>query len=200
MVMVLVREEHAAELPSSAKYLPKTARELFDALPEIPGFRAEVIEGTLIVSPIGTPEHAGCAMDLHEALRPLLQKEGWRGYTGIVDVCIDGPRDPVCPDYVLAPADCPRWGDRELRSSGLIMVAEVVSPTSRIRDHEEKPAVYARGGIPFYLVIDPLAKTVTLMDDIVDGVYTTTTKAALGAKLYFTYPMDFELDTSLIKV
>ncbi|WP_181871223.1 Uma2 family endonuclease [Sphaerisporangium album] len=120
--------------------LPSTPRELFDALPPLP-LRTEIINGRMIVSPMGTPEHADAAMSLYRALLAVIVPHGWRAYTGNVDVCIDGPRDPIVPDFVLAPVDCPRWGDRELLSSGLLMVAEVVSPSSVREDREDKPDI-----------------------------------------------------------
>ncbi|WP_113704280.1 Uma2 family endonuclease [Nonomuraea lactucae] len=182
-------------------HLPETARDLFDALPELPGFRAEVIQGDLIVSPLGTPEHSWIAADLHDALLPLRQQHGWRGSVGGVSICIEGSREPAAPDYVLSPADCPRWGNLELLSSGVILVAEVVSPSSVRRDHEDKPFIYAQGSVPIYLLIDPVDKrpTVTVFSNVDDGAYRTVHTAPLGAPLLLPKPIDLELDTSVFK-
>ncbi|GAA4505232.1 Uma2 family endonuclease [Nonomuraea ferruginea] len=202
MVAMAIRHDEYAKLaPTSKKRMPETARELFDALPELPGFRADVIEGNLIVSPVGTPEHADCAMELYRALWPVMDEHGWKGRAGNVDVCIEGPREPVEPDFVLAPHDCPRWGERELRSSGLIMVAEVVSTGSAIRDREEKPPLYATGGIPIYLLIDLVAKTpsVTVYSEIGDSGYLARATVPIGTPLRLPAPIDLELDTSIFK-
>ncbi|WP_433517171.1 Uma2 family endonuclease [Nonomuraea sp. CA-143628] len=181
------------------KELPRTARDLFNALPELPGFRAEVIEGNLIVSPVGTPEHADHAVALLLALLPVINEHGWRGRPGSVDVCIEGPRDPVQPDFVLAPADCPRWGDRELLSSGLIMVAEVVSAGSTLRDRVEKPPLYASGGVPIYLLIDMVATppAITVYSDIRDGAYRTSATVEVGTPLLLPHPIDVKLETTI---
>ncbi|WP_084957690.1 Uma2 family endonuclease [Thermoactinospora rubra] len=178
-----------------------TARELFDVLPEMPGFRAEVIKGNLIVSPLGPPPHGDAANNLHDELLPLRRQHGWRGYPGNVGVCIEGTRDPVEPDYVLAPRDCPLWGEREFISSGLILVAEVVSPGSKDYDRNEKPGMYADGGVPIYLLIDPLdaPPSVTVYSDLIDGAYKTVTKVEMGMPLRLPKPVDFELDTSVFK-
>ncbi|MEV6983341.1 Uma2 family endonuclease [Sphaerisporangium sp. NPDC051017] len=134
-----------APTPETAgRPLPTTPRELFDALPPLP-LRTEIINGRMLVSPMGTPEHADAAMNLCRALWPIIDAHGLDAFTGNVDVCIDGPRDPVVPDFVLAPPDCPRWG-RELLSSGLVMVAEVVSPGSVREDREDKPDLYRNAG------------------------------------------------------
>lgn len=195
------RRPHTTHFTADKSELPTTARELFDALPPLPGLRTEVIEGTLIVSPLGSPEHSWRAMDLHDALAPIRKKNGWRGSVSGVDVCIEGPCEPVEPDYALYPPDCPRWGTTELLSTGLVMVAEVVSPGSLARDRSEKPTVYAVGQVPIYLLIDPLATppSVTVFSDIDDGAYRTITTVAMGTTLMLPAPVDFELDTSIFK-
>lgn len=196
------RRSHANLRPSpetSSQPLPGTARELFDALPQLPGLRTEVIDGRLIVSPVGTPEHGWLAMLLAYELHSLVIGNGWRSYTGNVDVCIDGPRDPVEPDFVLAPADCPRRGARELLSSGLLMVAEIVSPGSTVDDRDRKPAVYASGGVPVMLLVDPVAApaTVTVLSDPKEGEYRTSTRVEMGSSLHLPEPVGFTLDTSI---
>ncbi|MER5323676.1 Uma2 family endonuclease [Streptosporangium roseum] len=186
---------------TASQPLPGTARELFDALPQLPGLRTEVIDGRLIVSPVGTPEHGWLAMLLSYELYPLILDRDWHGYAGNVDVCIDGPRDPVEPDFVLAPADCPRWGDRELLSSGLYLVAEIVSPGSVVEDRDRKPGIYASGQVPIMIIVDPVATpaTVTVLSDPKDGVYLTSTRVAVGSPVHIPEPVGFTLDTSVFE-
>ncbi|MET8985733.1 Uma2 family endonuclease [Nonomuraea wenchangensis] len=178
--------------------VPHTARDLFDALPSLPGFRAEVIEGKLIVSPMGTPEHLWIAADLHDALQPLRRERGWRGSPQGPSVCIEGSRDSLAPDYVLVPPRCARWG-QEVLSSYVIMVAEVVSPSSVHIDREEKRHLYAVGRVPVYLLIDPVPETptVTVHSDIADGAYRSIATVPMGKPLPLPAPVDFELDTSV---
>ncbi|MER6946168.1 Uma2 family endonuclease [Nonomuraea sp. NPDC000554] len=196
-----IRQQATESERTSDRKTPHTARDLFDALPPLPGFRAEVIEGKLIVSPLGTPEHVWVAADLHDALLPLRKERGWRGAPGGTNVCIEGSRDSLVPDYVLSPPDCPRWGTLELKSSGVLMVAEVVSPSSMHTDHHEKRRIYAQGGVPVYLLIDPRPKhpTVTVFSHLDDGAYQTRTSVAMGTPLLLPHPVDFELDTSIFK-
>ncbi|MDH2424395.1 Uma2 family endonuclease [Sphaerisporangium sp. TRM90804] len=153
----------------------------------------------MIVSPMGTPEHGRSAMQLYRALLPCIDARGWEAFTGNVDVCAEGPREPLVPDFVLAPVDCPRWGLRELLSSGLVLVAEVVSAGSVREDREEKPRVYARGNVPMMLVIDPVASppAVSLFGDPEDGRYQTVTQVTMGKPLHLPEPIDFDLDTAI---
>src|SRR5690606_19329731 len=136
-------------------------------------------------------------MRLNRALASLMDERGWEAWTGNVEVWVEGPREPVEPDFVLAPL----WGERELLSSKLIMVAEVVSKGSAIRDREEKPPLYATGGIPIYLLIDPIAKSpsVTVYSEIGDGEYLASATVPFGTPLRLPAPIGFELDTSICK-
>ncbi|GAA5088785.1 Uma2 family endonuclease [Thermocatellispora tengchongensis] len=185
--------------PKPGEDLPSTPRQVFDALPHMPGLRTEIIDGRLIVSPVGTPEHARHAVRLMCALLPILNEREWEAFPGNVDVCLDGTRDPVEPDLVIAPLDCPRWGDRELLSSGLILVAEVVSVGSAVHDREIKPVMYARGGVPCYLIIDPLVdpRQVTLMSEPGQGRYHRSVSVTMGEKLEIPEPIGFALDTGI---
>jgi Uma2 family endonuclease len=198
---MVAERESAAPAQTSGQRMPHTPRELFDALPPLPGLRAEIIEGVLIVSPMGSPEHTFAAVELNNALIPLLTKRGWRGSPGGLHVCIEGPRDSTIPDYLLIPANCPRWG-AEFMSSHVIMAAEVASPSSTHIDRVEKKKLYALGRVPVYLLIDPLADNpaVTVFTQPEDCDYRVSTRVGMDMGLYLPAPVDFELDTSIFKV
>ena len=142
-----------------------------------PSCAPEIINGRLIVSPVGTPEHQDIATILSVTLFEHARQRGWKVYAGL-DVCMDGSRDPYEPDLVIAPPDAPRWGGRELFVSGLVMVGEVVSRGSVRDDRKEKPGIYATGRIPVFLVVDPIADpaSVTVYSAPKDGQYTTSTR------------------------
>ncbi|MEU7877244.1 Uma2 family endonuclease [Microbispora bryophytorum] len=196
------RKPHGPALaPVPERPLPGTPRELFDSLPPLPGLRTEIIDGRLIVSPVGTPEHGQAAMHLFRAFIPLLDERGWRAWAGNVDVCIDGSREPVEPDFVLAPKDCPRWGERELLSSGLMLVAEVVSKGSAEDDRLKKPAIYAGGGVPVMLLVDSLTRpaSVTVYSDPKEGQYQVTSTVPFGREIHVPHPIGFTLDTSVFE-
>ncbi|MEU4574736.1 MULTISPECIES: Uma2 family endonuclease [Nonomuraea] len=187
--------------PAVSDTAPHHLRDVFDALPPLPGVRAEVIEGKVILSPLGTPEHHRMAMELAYELLPLSRERGWWQSAGGVSLCIEGPRDSYQPDYLLAPADCPRWGHLELLSSGIFVAAEVVSPSSAHDDRQEKPKGYAVGKVPIYLLIDPIGDEpgVTVYSKPVDGAYTSMTKVTVGSPITLPEPVGFELDTSIFK-
>ncbi|MET8387703.1 Uma2 family endonuclease [Streptosporangium canum] len=185
--------------PAEDHPLPPTPREFFESLPPTLRLRAEIIDGNLILSPSGIPRHGRIAMHLAFALLPILDENDWESFAGNVDVCIEGPRDTAIPDYCLALRDAPLWGDREILSSGLIMVAEIVSPGSMETDRATKPRIYAGCGIPIMLIIDPVASPpmITLLSDPEDGAYQTITQTQIGKPIRIPSPVDFELDTSI---
>ncbi|MEV4182840.1 Uma2 family endonuclease [Streptosporangium canum] len=195
----LPRHTPAEDHPASEDHPALTPREFFESLPSTLCLRAEIIDGNLLLSPSGTPHHARMARRLSRALIPVEDDNDWESFSGDVDICIEGPRDTVIPDYCLALRDAPLWGDREILSSGLIMVAEVVSPGSMEVDRIAKPRIYAGCGIPIMLIIDPVASpaTVTVLSDPEDGAYRTTTRTEMGKPVRIPGPVDFELDTSI---
>jgi hypothetical protein len=186
-------------ITSNRPHPPRTVRDVYDALPETPGLHAEIINGRLIVSPVGTPDHGFKVTRLMMALGSLMDDRGWKMWAGMVDVTIMDSRQPVVPDFVIAPADPPLWGTRELRSDGLIMVGEVVSEGSVQDDREDKPGMYASGGVPLMLLVDPVANpaTVAVFSRPKEGAYTHSAAVRMGEPLRIPEPVDFVLDTAI---
>jgi Uma2 family endonuclease len=63
--------------------------------------------------------------------------------------------EPVPDLVVVAPEILPASG-RLLPSALITMVVEVVSKTSVDRDYGVKRSIYAAGGVPVYLIVDPV--------------------------------------------
>ncbi|WP_327043907.1 Uma2 family endonuclease [Microbispora sp. NBC_01189] len=187
--------------PVPGRPLPRTPRELFDALPPLPGLLVEVIDGRLVARRRDAPERARAAMLLFEAFLPLQDERRWQAWAGNVGVCLDGTHEPVVPDLVLAPSDCPRWERRELLSSGLVLVAEVVSKGSAEDDRGKKPAIYAKGGVPVFLLVDPLTTpaSVTVYSDPKEGQYQVTSTVPFGREILVPHPIGCTLDTSVFE-
>lgn len=175
-----------------------TLREVYDSLVDRTRLRAEIINGRLIVSPLGTPEHQRAVTRLAATLLAHVLGKDWEAYAGL-DICLDGSRDPYAPDLVIAPTDAPRWGNREVFASGVLMVGEVVSAGSARQDRDDKPAIYAAARIPVYLLIDALAgpPSVTVYAEPKDGAYTVSSTVAIGKELHIPSPIDFTLDTAI---
>ena len=71
------------------------------------------------MSPVGTPEHSWSATLLSYALQPVVMERKWHAHVGGVNVCIDGPRDSLIPDFCSLPPTARAGATLELLSSGI---------------------------------------------------------------------------------
>ncbi|MFI0422461.1 Uma2 family endonuclease [Spongiactinospora sp. 9N601] len=183
--------------PSAPARAPTTALEFVASLPRNPHMRVEVINSRVIVSHWGNPRHSRIISLLVTLLGPVADARGWRVWPSL-DVRTAHTCEPLIPDLAIGPKGAPRWGEDEILSNGLVLVAEVVSRSSVREDREDKPVIYAKGGVPFMLVVDPIAEppTVTLWSDPGDDGYRTVTKVKMGEELPIPHPVDCALDTS----
>lgn len=127
-----------------------------DDMPELEG-PCELVDGGLLMTPLGTPHHQEVAMALANALQPALPRE-WRA-TAPQGLHLDH-RNYRVPDllvYDRAAADRGRISPRDVH-----LVGEVMSPGSVSTDRVAKPAQYAAAGIPHFwrLELDPLVLVV----------------------------------------
>ncbi len=96
---------------------------------------------------------------LSEILRDFLENRGMRflADTFMVYRDTEGIMQRIAPDLLIIPfqADPPSSYDLDEEPPPLAAV-EIISPKSRLKDMKEKVSLYARLGIPAYLVVDPL--------------------------------------------
>ncbi|GAA2750862.1 MULTISPECIES: Uma2 family endonuclease [Kitasatospora] len=123
-------------------------------LPE--GFRAEIVEGCIEVSPTGGGEHALVANMLRRELDRFLSGGEAAAYQ---DTNAIFGRKVWIPDVLVTAADLRSVldGDRlGALAEHIGLMAEVVSPghDARKRDLVRKRRAYARAGVPVYVIID----------------------------------------------
>ena len=137
-----------------------TYEDLF-ALPD-DGRRYEIIEGELFEMPAPNWDHATTVMNLILLLAPVVRALGGRIATAPLDVFFQGA-DPVQPDIVVI---LPGWsGTLPQRGpqGAPDLAIEVLSPSNRGHDLLTKRALYARGGVREYWLVDPEARTVEVL-------------------------------------
>ncbi|AXI81621.1 Uma2 family endonuclease [Peterkaempfera bronchialis] len=163
------------------------------------GFRAELIEGEIVVTPPPDGDHEDCIgrvveqVILHSATR--MRFAGNKG----LKLSSGGrcPRDHAIPDATFAPADlqvfrgAPPW----MPPDGIAMVVEVTS-TRPEQDRIAKRHCYARAGIPLYLLIDRTEDRVSLFGLPEDDDYTEVHLAPFGKPLDLPAPFSFALETA----
>jgi Uma2 family endonuclease len=123
----------------------------------------ELIGGELHVSPAPTPEHQRLVGRLHAALFSFLdvteRGEVFQAPTGL-RLTVE---DVVEPDLFVVLAG----GKARVTASAIVgvpaLVIEVLSPGTARRDLVWKRELYWTAGVPEYWIVDPSARTVTML-------------------------------------
>lgn len=168
----------------------------FLALDTPEGFRAELIEGEIVVTPPPDGDHEDCInVILKQVIRRARTDMDFSGNKGLR---LEGsPRDHVIPDGTFAPTQrrLYRGADPWMPCDGVALVLEVTSSKPGA-DRETKRRCYARGGIPLYLLVDREAGAVTLFSDPEGHDYREHCTRPFGKPVTLPDPFGFDLDTS----
>ncbi|MGA4540262.1 Uma2 family endonuclease [Uniformispora flossi] len=184
----------AYETPSQQEIL----LEEFLALDTPPGFRAELIEGEVVVAPPPAGDHEdviGLIIDQVATRSSVkMQMSMTKGLT-VPSVGL-APRNHVIPDISIAPMAMRLFRGAEpwMPSDGVEMVVEVTS-SKPDRDRKDKRLSYALGGIPLYLLIDRSEGRVSLLSNPKNGDYDELSRP-FGETIPLPAPFDFLLDTT----
>ncbi|GHI96000.1 hypothetical protein TPA0905_54710 [Streptomyces olivaceus] len=171
----------------------------FLALDTPEGFRAELIEGEIVVTPPPDGDHEdyiGLILEqVHEKSQTRMQFAGTKGLklrSG--NGC---PKDRVIPDGTFAPRALRlyRGAGSWMPCEGVSLVLEVTS-TRPQADREAKRRCYARGGIPLYLLVDRDESSITLFSTPEEDDYREHCTRPLGKSLALPAPFSFDLDTT----
>jgi Uma2 family endonuclease len=140
-----------------------TYADLAELPAEREGDRHELIEGELIVTPAPVPDHQTIVGNLYAAMRAAsLAASSGRVFLGPIDV-------RLTPDTVLEPDLCFVSAERlhivgpKTIDAAPDLVVEVLSPGTSGRDRGAKRALYARFGVQEYWIVDPEARTLTVL-------------------------------------
>ncbi|MEV5544931.1 Uma2 family endonuclease [Streptomyces sp. NPDC052309] len=163
------------------------------------GFRAELIEGELVLNlpPDGDHEHC-ISRVVSQVYRRSRTDMQFSGHKGLKLKHAEGrPPDHAIPDGTFASRERRLFRGAEpwMPCEGVAMVLEVTS-TEPQADREAKRRCYARGGIPLYLLVDREASSITLFSDPERDDYREHCTRPLGKPLTLPAPFAFELDTA----
>ena len=126
--------------------------------------RHELIDGEHVVTPSPAIPHQVIVWNLTEALGPYLRAHPiGTALTGPVDVKLS-PHTVLVPDLVYFTAA--RFADvvnEKHATAAPDLVVEILSPGTRRRDKGRKRAVYDREGVREYWMMDPEARSVTVL-------------------------------------
>ncbi|MFE3719795.1 Uma2 family endonuclease [Streptomyces cyaneofuscatus] len=170
----------------------------FLALDTPEGFRAELIEGEIVVTPPPDGDHEDyIGLIVDQVARRARTRMQFSGNKGLKLRSGGGcPKNHAIPDGTFAPLDLRlfRGADPWMPCEGIALVVEVTS-TKPQADREAKRRCYARGGIPLYLLIDRDESSVTLFSDPADADYRQHLTIPYGKPLPLPEPFAFDLET-----
>ena len=173
--------------------------EIFLALDTPEGFRAELIEGEIVVTPPPDGDHEDyIGLIVNQVIRRAQTLMQFSGNKGLKLRSGGGcPKNHVIPDGTFAPAErrLYRGADSWMPCDGVAMVLEVTS-TKPAADREAKRRCYARGGIPLYLLVDREASSVTLFSAPEEDDYREHCTRSFGKPVALPAPFSFDLETA----
>jgi Uma2 family endonuclease len=133
--------------------------EMVRALPE-DGNRYEVLDGALLVSPAPRHAHQRALRLLYDQLAPYVHEQHLGEVLWSPADIEFSKRDMVQPDLFVIPAPLAHqvkdWSD----VTALLLVVEVLSPSTAFGDRNRKRPVYQKQRIPEYWIVDLDARLV----------------------------------------
>ncbi|NUR00176.1 MAG: Uma2 family endonuclease [Streptomyces sp.] len=168
--------------------------EFFENLEVPEGYKAELLRGEIVMMAAPDVVHN----DIVEAVLDQFPRRDWRRLQTQAVAILQETSEPL-PDLVLVERGVgPREGQL-MPSKVISMVVEVVSKTSVERDYVVKRSIYAAGGLPVYLIIDPIMGQCVLLTEPTgtgeQADYQLQRVTIFGAPVPLN-PLGIELDTA----
>ncbi|MEV6835841.1 Uma2 family endonuclease [Streptomyces sp. NPDC051133] len=185
------------ERPTRGGSEPVSFEWLVDALDELdmPGFKAEVIRGSIVLSPWSRGYYARVMRLVCTQLARHLP-EGHVIDTAPFLYVFPGDERAYGPDIHVAPEQVFETDSNRLDGEALALVAELTSSSTRDDDLTDKVAVYGRAGIPVYLVLDMQEKRATVFWDPSPKGYESRETRPFGEELHIPAPFGCTLGTA----
>ncbi|PZG20273.1 Uma2 family endonuclease [Nonomuraea aridisoli] len=175
------------------RFLPSAQAFTVDDLLELPddGNRYELFNGSLLVSPSPTPLHQRIIYRLQrildDAMPPGLEP------LATVNVRVSD-KDFYIPDLVVVREDETKTVELMFAPGDILLAAEVVSPSTKMRDEMFKVEAYAKAGIPSYWRINPEEGPALYVHELKGKRYgePAVFKAGAAADLTAPFPISFD--------
>lgn len=168
--------ENGTDRPTGPQQRAEVVRALHDQLDPPKGWRVEIVEGELVVSPAPTPAHGYIIEIIRTAVAASLPPI----YGAYENIEFEEPvSDRYIPDLVV-------WVRKALRGltgrpdpAFCALAVEVASPHRERRDYA-KAEGYARCGIPVYLLVDRASRVCVVFTEPEGERYRTRHETPFG--------------------
>ncbi|MFE9447178.1 Uma2 family endonuclease [Streptomyces sp. NPDC006739] len=140
---------------------------------ELPGHRVEILNGSIVVTPPPDgPHQMTLTWLIEEFARARARQAGLRYVQGIGLWLPTGPDDYAVPDFSVVDAGfTDALAEKNCYAPHVFRLVVEVTSSNWTNDTAAKVDVYARAGIPSYLVADRTHDEVLLYTDPADGKY-----------------------------
>ncbi len=144
--------------------------------------RYELLDGELVMSPSPKEIHQRIDMDLGRLIGNFVAENHLgRVYSAPFDVVLSEV-DVVQPDLLFVSSERANIITPDNVRGAPDLVVEILSPSTAERDRTRKRALYARYGVPEYWLVDPDARTVTVLR-LDDGAFAEVAHYGAGQTL-----------------
>ncbi|GGS61686.1 Uma2 family endonuclease [Streptomyces violaceus] len=172
--------------------------ELLDLLDELnvpDGYKAEIVRGSIVVSPWSKGYYLDVMELVCDQLRPHLPS-GHRISYGPFLYVFPGSESAYGPDIHAAHRHAHRTTSNHLDGEALSFVAELTSTSTRSDDLTDKVDVYAKAGVPVYLILDMQEQQAIVYGSPSAKGYELRLSKPFGEKLDIPDPFGCTLDTA----
>ena len=170
----------------------REVRALHDQLDPSAGWRVEIIEGQLVVSPAPMPAHGYIV----EVIRSAVARSLAATYGAFEGIELEEPEtDRYIPDLAVWPRKALRGGRTRPHPKLCALAVEVTSPGQAKRDYI-KAEGYARCAIPVYLVVDQTRAMCVVFTEPMGSRYRTRHEVPYGDPLTLPLETPVTIETS----
>ncbi|WP_164555658.1 MULTISPECIES: Uma2 family endonuclease [unclassified Streptomyces] len=190
-----------AERPTTSGTESGSFEDLLRTLDELDvpdGYKAEIIRGTIVVSPWSKGYYHRVMRQVCRQLEPHLPAGHSIGFGPFLYV-FPGDERAYGPDVHAAPDSAFETTSRHLDGEALSFVAELTSPSTRDDDMTDKVETYGKAGVPVYLLLDMQEERATVFSMPSAKGYESRDTKPFGEKLAIPAPFDSVLDTTDFK-
>ncbi|GAA2134118.1 Uma2 family endonuclease [Streptomyces synnematoformans] len=176
---------------------PGNLREVAEQIGASTGLPAEIIGGSLVMSPTSCGKHVGTIRRLRVQIEPGLP-EGLAPYEMSSVAMPEDPDDYATPDLAVLPVEWDEDDSWLADPRDVALAVEVISQSEKAKDITDKNGWYARAGVATLLVLDPRTGRWVLHTHPKDGEYHGRLDGVYGEAIELPAPLPSPVATDVL--